>query len=76
MSLTILNSYIDKLFYWCVEILNTMAKAIGISYEFINILVFVLGYPVFVLVLLFVIKSQRKKIWQLEKGKLQYFRIK
>jgi hypothetical protein len=76
MFLTILNNFIDKLFYLCVDILNWSAKLIGISYELINIIIFVIVYPVFVVVLLLIIKSQRKKIWHLESGKLQSLRIK
>ena len=76
MSLTILNNLVNKIFYKCVELLEIWAEALGISYELINIIIFIIGYPLFVLVLLLIIKSQRKKIWLLEKGKLQYFRIK
>ena len=76
MSLTIQNNITNKIFYKCVELLEIWAEALGISYELINIIIFIIGYPLFVLVLLLIIKSQRKKIWLLEKGKLQYFRIK
>lgn len=76
MSLTTQNSFVNKLFYKSVEYLEIWAEALGISYELINIIIFIIGYPLFVLVLLLIIKSQRKKIWLLEKGKLQYFRIK
>ncbi len=76
MSLTILNNFIDKVFYKCVDILEWLAESIGMSYELINIIIFVIGYPIFVVVLLLIIKSQRKKIWHLERGKLQSLRIK
>ena len=76
MSLTTQNSFSNKIFYKCVDYLEIWAEALGISYELINIIIFIIGYPLFVLVLLLIIKSQRKKIWLLEKGKLQYFRIK
>ena len=39
MFLTILNNFIDKVFYLCVDILNWSAKLIGISYELINIII-------------------------------------
>ena len=67
---------INYLFYLCVDILVWIAELTGTTYELVNIVIFVIGYPLFVLGLLLIIKSQRKKIWQLEKGKLQYFRIK
>ena len=76
MSLTTQNSFVNKIFYKCVDYLEIWAEALGISYELINIIIFIIGYPLFVLGLLLIIKSQRKKIWQLERGKLQYFRIK
>ncbi len=76
MSLTTQNSFVNKIFYKCVDYLEIWAEALGISYELINIIIFIIGYPLFVLVLLLIIKSQRKKIWLLEKGKLQYFHIK
>ena len=76
MSLTTQNSFSNKIFYKCVDYLEIWAEALGISYELINIIIFIIGYPLFVLVLLLIIKSQRKKIWQIQKGKLQYFRIK
>jgi hypothetical protein len=76
MSLMTQSSIVNKLFYKCVELLEIWAEALNISYELINIIIFIIGYPLFVLVLLLIIKSQRKKIWQLQKGKLQYFRIK
>ena len=68
--------WINKIFYKCVELLEIWAEALNISYELINIIIFVIGYPLFVLMLLLKIKVQRKKICQLERGKLQYFRIK
>ena len=76
MSLTTPNNFTKKVFDKCVDILEWSAEAIGISYELINIIIFVIGYPIFVVVLLLIIKSQRKKIWHLEKGKLQSLRIK
>ena len=76
MSLTISNNFINKVFNKCVDILEWSAETIGISYELINIIIFVIGYPIFVVVLLLIIKSQRKKIWHLKKGKLQYLHIK
>ena len=76
MSLTTQNSFVNKIFYKCVDYLEIWAEALGISYELINIIIFIIGYPLFVLVLLLIIKSQMKKIWLLEKWKLQYFRIK
>ena len=58
---------INQIFYWCVELLSDWAKLIGISYELINIIIFIVGYPLFVLLLLVTILIQRKKIKLLNK---------
>ena len=58
---------INQIFYWCVDILSYWAKFIGISYELINIIIFIIGYPLFVLLLLVIILKQRKRIKLLNK---------
>jgi hypothetical protein len=57
---------IDYLFYLCVDILIWLAKITGTTYEFINILIFVIGYPLFVIFLFLVIYIQYKKIKKIE----------
>ncbi len=63
--MTKFNTIIDELFYKCVDILVIMAKYIGISYELINILIFIIGYPFLVIVLLWIILFQKKKLFKL-----------
>tara|TARA_B100001769_G_C21598859_1_gene337255 strand:- start:93 stop:284 length:192 start_codon:yes stop_codon:yes gene_type:complete len=58
---------IDYIFYLCVDILIWLAKATGTTYEFINILIFIIGYPLFVVVLITIIYRQYKKIKELNK---------
>jgi len=58
---------IDYIFYLCVDILIWLAKATGTTYEFINILIFIIGYPLFVVVLITIIYWQYKKIKALNK---------
>ena len=58
---------IDYIFYLCVDILIWLAKAMGTTYEFINILIFIIGYPLFVVVLITIIYWQYKKIRELNK---------
>ncbi len=58
---------VDSLFYICVDILVWLAKVTGTTYEFINILIFIIGYPVFVVVLITIIYWQYKKIRELNK---------
>ena len=53
---------VDYLFYLCVDILVWLAKVTGTTYELINIIIFIIGYPVFVILLLAIIYVQRKKI--------------
>ena len=53
---------IDYIFYLCVDFLAWMAKVTGTTYEFINILIFIIGYPLFVICLISVIYWQYKKI--------------
>ena len=56
---------IDYVFYLCVDLLASLAKATGTTYELINILIFIIGYPLFVLILLWIIYWQYKKIKKL-----------
>ena len=58
---------VDYIFYLCVDILVWLAKITGTSYEFINILIFIIGYPLFVIVLITIIYLQYKKIRKLNK---------
>ena len=56
---------IDYLFYLCVDILAWLAKVTGTTYEFVNIVIFVIGYPIFVIILLWIIYLQNKTIKKL-----------
>lgn len=53
---------IDYIFYLCVDFLVWLSKSIGVTYEFINIVIFIIGYPLFAFFLLIVIYLQYKKI--------------
>ena len=57
---------VDYLFYLCVDILVWLAELTGTTYELINILIFIIGYPLFVILLLIIIYFQYKKIKELE----------
>jgi len=61
---------INYIFYLCVDILVWLAKATGTTYELVNILIFIIGYPLFVMLLLGVIYWQYKKIRKLQCVKL------
>jgi len=57
---------VNYLFYLCVDILVWIAELTGTTYELVNIVIFVIGYPLFVILLLIVIYSQYKKIKRME----------
>ena len=61
----IFNLIFVYIFYLCVDILVWLAKVTGTTYEFVNILIFVIGYPVFVIILLWIIYLQYKTIKKL-----------
>ena len=58
---------IDYIFYLCVDFLAWLAKVTGTTYELVNIVIFIIGYPLFVILLLFIIYWQNKKIKKLNK---------
>ena len=57
---------INYLFYLCVDILVWIAEFTGTTYELVNIVIFVIGYPLFVILLFFIIYFQYKKIKKME----------
>tara|TARA_A100001015_G_scaffold235234_2_gene266956 strand:- start:1573 stop:1770 length:198 start_codon:yes stop_codon:yes gene_type:complete len=52
---------INDLFNWCVLVLEIMAEATGMSYELINILIFVILQPLLILIFFYLWIRQRKK---------------
>ena len=60
---------INKIFNYCESLLYDWADILGISYELLNIIIFVIGYPLFVLFLLVIVFRQRSKIKQLTRQK-------
>tara|TARA_B100000676_G_scaffold7345_1_gene6678 strand:+ start:340 stop:663 length:324 start_codon:yes stop_codon:yes gene_type:complete len=54
-------NWIDAIFRYCVVLLVNIAKVLGISYEALNIWVFIIIQPMIIVVLLgWVLKLQRK----------------
>ena len=54
-------NWIDAIFRYCVVLLVNMAKVIGISYEALNIWVFIIVQPLIILLLfIWVIRLRRK----------------
>jgi len=64
---------IDYIFYWCVDLLALLAKITGTTYELVNILIFIIGYPLFVIFLIIIIFKQRKKIKKLTSPQTRTF---
>jgi|TARA_B100001057_G_C22686433_1_gene885891 hypothetical protein len=56
---------IDYIFYLCVDILAWLADLTGTTYELINIIIFIIGYPLFVFILIGIIYYQNKKLKKL-----------
>ena len=52
---------INDLFNWCVLVLKIMAEATGMSYELINILIFVILQPLLILIFFYLWRIERHK---------------
>ena len=65
LNATFLSSSISDI---GVDFLANLAKLTGTTYELINILIFIIGYPVFVFILFGIIYWQYKKILYLKKN--------
>jgi hypothetical protein len=59
--------WVDVIFRYCVVLLVDVAKVLGISYEEINIWVFIVIYPLIVIILFFWIFRLRRRIKVLER---------
>ena len=52
---------INDFFNWCVLVLEIMADLIGMSYELINILIFVILQPLLIIVFFYLWRRETKK---------------
>ena len=52
---------INDFFNWCVLVLEIMAEIMGISYELINILIFVILQPLLILIFFYLWRKETKK---------------
>ena len=52
---------INDIYNWCVLVLEIMAEATGMSYELINILIFVILQPLLILIFFYLWIRVRKK---------------
>ena len=53
---------INDFFNWCVLVLEIMAEAMGISYELINILIFVILQPLLILIFFLFVAKRKAQI--------------
>ena len=52
---------INDFFNWCVLVLETMAEYTGMSYELINILIFVILQPLLIVIFFYLWRRETKK---------------
>ena len=52
---------INDLFNWCVLVLEIMAEYTGMSYELINILIFVILQPLLILIFFYLWRREKQK---------------
>ena len=52
---------INDFFNWCVLVLEIIAEVMGISYELINILIFVILQPLLILIFFYLWRKETKK---------------
>ena len=55
-------NWIDAIFRYCVVLLVNMAKVLGISYEALNIWVFIIAQPLIILFLIIWVLRLRRKL--------------
>ena len=61
------TDFINKLFDYCVDLMYYIGDITGLSYEAINILLFIVVQPVTIIVMLLYIIHLRKKITKISK---------
>jgi hypothetical protein len=55
------EAQIDYIFWGCIDILNYICSITGLSYELLNILVFVIGQPVLILMFYMLWRFERRR---------------
>jgi hypothetical protein len=56
-----------EIFDWCVRLLNVWARMLGITYQEINVWIFVVIWPLLTVILIVLIAAQHLKIRRLQK---------
>jgi hypothetical protein len=61
----------DSIFDWCVDVLYFLASVLGITYQEINVWIFVIIWPILTLVLIGLIVYQQIRIRRLQRALLE-----
>lgn len=61
---------VDHIFYLCVDILIWLAKLTHTSYELINIIIFIIIYPIILISLFFIVIFKMVKLKNFKKNQL------
>ena len=56
----------NAIFKWCMDLLYQMSYYLGITYEELNVIIFVFLYPLFVVLLIVYIIGLKRKIKTLQ----------
>jgi hypothetical protein len=56
----------NAIFKWCMDLLYQMSYYLGITYEELNVIIFVFLYPIFVVLLIVYIIGLKRKIIKLQ----------
>ena len=54
------DNFMNQLFYYCVEILKKSAEITGMTYEEVNIWIFVVIHPLITLLLIYELRKCKK----------------
>lgn len=57
----------NSIFYWCVHILQHYSKILGMTYEALNVWLFVFLEPLFILLLIVLLIRQQLKLRKFRK---------
>lgn len=61
------GGWVDEVFDWCVRLLLWLADLFGMTYTEINIVIFCVIWPIFTLVLVFLVGWLVRSNWRLKK---------
>lgn len=60
-AILLAGTYADKVFYWCVDVLNRCSAQTGMTYEELNVLLFCVIEPIIFIIIIITIARLRKR---------------